>query len=81
MNMAKTIMISNDLYDELKKRKGDRSFSEIIKASLEQKKIKTGKDLLPFVGILEGDKEYDEVMDEAKVKWREWREKLEKESA
>ena len=79
--MAKTIMISNEVYAELTRRKGDRSYSEVIKDSLEERRIKTGNDLKPFLGILEGDTEYDEVMKEVKKKWKEWDERLHKESA
>ncbi len=76
MNMAKTIMISNDVYEELKMKKGSKSFSETIKEALDRNKIKTGKDLLPFVGILEGDIEYDEIMKKMKPKWKEWTDKV-----
>ena len=79
--MAKTIMVSNSIYAELKKRKGDKSFSEIIKESLDGRKIKTGRDLLPFVGILKDDDEYDEIMKKTKKMWEEWAKKIKEEYA
>ena len=79
--MAKTIMVSNSIYAELKKRKGDKSFSEIIKESLDGKKIKTGKDLLAFVGILKDDDEYEELMKKTKKMWGEWTKRIKEESA
>ena len=83
MNMAKTIMISNEVYNELKRRKGERSFSEIIKGYIESspKKAATLGELIKYCsGLLpEDDNEYDEVLKDSRKKWDEWRERLERE--
>lgn len=73
--MARTIMIADKVYAELKKMKGpDKSFSEVILESLEVSKAgrKTGEGLREVAGILEGDAEYDEVKRYLKKKWKEW---------
>lgn len=61
--MAKTIMVSNAVYAELKKLKGnDKSFSDVIIESLEASKPKkTMGGLLKFAGVFKGDTEYDEA--------------------
>ncbi len=78
--MARTIMVSDRVYSELKKIKGnDKSFSEVILESLEAAKPKkTMGSLLKFAGILEGDTEYDEVMKWSKKMWKKWDKKIEK---
>ncbi len=72
--MAKTIMVSNKVYDSLKKIKEreNKSYSEVILESLEKKEKKTGEGLRECLGLLEGDKEYDEVMKELKKGWARW---------
>ena len=65
-------MISNEIYEELKRAKEDRSFSETIKELIETKKMKTGKDLIKHVGVLKGDKEYDKIMKELKPLYKKW---------
>ena len=68
--MAKTIMVSNEAYSKLKKLKGEhKSFSDIILELSSAKKIKTGKDLEPFIGILK-DEDFD--MSEIKKGWEKW---------
>ncbi len=85
--MAKTIMISNEVYEELKRRKGSSSFSEIIKESLAEsperkdKRIRTGEDLARFLGVLKDDAEYEKIMKEMKPRWKEWTDRVYKESA
>ncbi|MBI3036693.1 antitoxin VapB family protein [Candidatus Woesearchaeota archaeon] len=74
-SVAKTIMIADRIYEDLKKAKGaDRSFSEVIAEALEASKVgrKTGAGLKDIVGILKGDTEYDEVKKYLKKKWKEW---------
>ncbi len=75
--MAKTIMIADKLYAELKKIKGnDRSFSEVIAEALEASKPKkTMAGVLKFAGALKGDTEYDEIMKWSRERWRKWRTK------
>lgn len=73
-DMAKTMMISNDIYEELKllKEKEDLSFSELFRELLKAtKKSKIG-DLREFAGILKDDKEYDEIMPKLKMEWKKW---------
>ena len=71
INMARTIMISNEVYGELKDVKEDRSFSEAIKDLIETHKKKTGKDLTKHVGVIKDD-EYDRIMKELKPLYRKW---------
>ncbi len=68
--MAKTIMISNEVYGELKelKERKNKSFSEVIIELVEDKKAKKMKNLREVYGLLEGDTGYD----------REWKETLKK---
>lgn len=76
--MAKTIMIADKVYEELKKAKGtDKSFTEVIAEAIEKAKPKekTIGGLLKFAGILEGDKEYDEIRKWSKKRWKEWQDK------
>mgnify|MGYP001619396262 FL=1 len=72
--MAKTIMVSNDVYNNLKaiKERENKSYSEVILESLEKSKMKTGEGLRECLGLLEGDKEYDKVMKEVKKGWDRW---------
>ena len=73
--MAKTIMVSNEIYKELKARKNDKSFSEIITSLIEKKERKTVKNLFDeCFGLLEGDKEYDKIMNDLKKGWKKWTE-------
>ena len=69
--MARTIMVSNEAYSELKEIKRDRSFSEVIKDLIETHRKKTGKDLIKHVGVIK-DNEYDEIMGELKPLYRKW---------
>ncbi len=71
--MAKTIMISNGVYEELKRAKEDRSFSETIKYLMEKPKLKTGDGLRECAGLLKkDDKEYEKIMKELKPLYRKW---------
>ena len=75
--MAKTIMIADKLYEELKRAKGvDKSFSEVIVEALEGTKRKTlGELIRKHAGVLKGDTEYDEIMKWSRERWRKWRTK------
>ena len=55
--MAKTIMISNDVYEKLKAKKENKSFTEIIKNLLNTKNAKKGSGLRECLGIIKDDKE------------------------
>ena len=71
--MAKTIMVSNTAYEELKKLKDeDKSFSDVIIELVSSKEQKTGHDLKKHFGALKGDKEYDMIKKELKAGWRKW---------
>ncbi|MBI2133887.1 hypothetical protein HYU11_04350 [Candidatus Woesearchaeota archaeon] len=68
-NVARTIMVSNEVYAELKKKKGTKSFSEVIKEALSDKpkKIKTAGELLDFSGLIPTDDgEHCMIMKESK---------------
>lgn len=71
--MAKTIMVANDVYAELKARKGEKSFSELFVALMKGERRKTGKDLLSHYGALAGDKEFDAMRKEREGGWKRWR--------
>ena len=76
--MAKTLMVSNSVYEELKKIKEseNKSFSEVIVDLIVKKEGKTGRDLWKHFGVLKGDKEYDEVKKELKAGWRRWQKRI-----
>ena len=69
--MAKTIMIANNVYEELKEAKKDRSFSETIKDLIDTHKRKTGRDLIKHVGVIKDD-DYDKIIKELKPLYRKW---------
>ena len=74
--MAKTIMIADRIYEELRKIKGkDKSFSDVIANALEAKPRKTIAGVLKYAGVLKGDTEYDEIMKWSRERWRKWRTK------
>lgn len=75
--MAKTIMIANRVYEELKSRKGgDRSFTDVIAEALEASKSrKTIAGVLKYAGILKGDTEYDEIRKWSRKRWKEWQDR------
>lgn len=70
--MAKTIMIANDVYTELKNRKGNNSFSELLTSLMSNDKKKTGADIFLFYGALENDKEFDNMKKEREKGWTNW---------
>jgi predicted CopG family antitoxin len=53
--MARQISVSNEVYELLSKRKGKRSFSQVIKESLCATEKKT--DIMKFAGIMKDEKE------------------------
>ena len=55
MAMARQISVSNEVYELLLKRKGKRSFSEVIKENLTPKEEKV--DIMSLAGILKEDKQ------------------------
>lgn len=52
-NVARQISVSNEVYELLLKRKGDKSFSQVIKENLCQKENK--EDIMSLAGILKDD--------------------------
>lgn len=66
-------MISNDVYNELKRIKGEESFSKVISNLLNKKN--NGKDIAKYYGVLKGDKEYSKIMKDLRKKWGEWTQK------
>ncbi len=75
--MARTIMVSNKVYEEMKRVKGERSFSEVIIEALEATKPKKtiGELIRKHAGALKGDTEYDGLMKWSKKRWKEWQDK------
>lgn len=75
--MAKTLMVSNRVYEELKtlKEKEDKSFSEMIVDLMNVKKNKTGHDLMKHFGVLRGDTEYGKIRKDLKKGWAKWQKK------
>lgn len=65
-------MISNELYEELKKLKKEESFTELIKDLLDSKRPKKGYELRNCLGILKKDKEWEEVEKTLKKGWKKW---------
>jgi len=55
LEMARQISVSNEVYELLSKRKGKKSFSEVIKESLCQTEKKT--DIMKFAGIMKNERE------------------------
>ncbi len=58
--MSRQISVSNEVYELLSKRKGKKSFSQVIKENLcsEEKKV----DIMSFAGIMKGDKQKLELL-------------------
>jgi len=72
--MAKTIMISNDVYNKLKKIKGKDSFSEVMNSFIKKKNVrKTGEGLKECLGLLSVDDVEDKKIEkELKEGWARW---------
>ena len=69
--MAKTIMVSNRIYGELKTAKGRESFSELL-TNLLHSTGKTGNSLKDCLGLLKSDREYDKIFRKLGKEWRSW---------
>ncbi|MFH1316818.1 MAG: antitoxin VapB family protein [Candidatus Woesearchaeota archaeon] len=73
--MAKTIMISDKLYGELKKIKDDKSFTETILYFMKNSR-KTGSGLREVAGSLpKNDKEYEGVFKALRPSYKKWSKK------
>jgi len=73
--MAKTIMIANDVYEELKNIKMNRSFSELIREMVTSKDSKKGSGLKECIGIIKEDKEWKKNKKELDKEWKKWTKK------
>lgn len=70
MYMARTIMISDELYERLKKMKNGRSFTNLIKSKLKPK-INGKKLLKKFYGVMPNfDDSYLKKLDK---EWKKWK--------
>lgn len=65
-------MVANEVYEKLKKAKGNNSFSRLLNELIYSKKEKTLGGLKEFVGVLKDDEEYDKIMKDLKKRWAEW---------
>ena len=74
--MGKPLMISEDVYNRLKKLKEERneSFSKTIGHLLEDKSSpnKAWEVLDKLAGTFKDDKEFDEIMKDSKKMWKRW---------
>ena len=73
--MAKAIMISNKVYEELRMIKGDKSFSDVLMGLLETNNVKKGSGLIECLGILRKDKGWGETEKILKRGWSRWTKK------
>jgi predicted CopG family antitoxin len=58
--MARQISVSNEVYELLLKRKGKKSFSQVIKESLSSERKK--QDIMRFAGVMKDEKEKLELL-------------------
>lgn len=70
--MAKTIMIANEVYNELKTLKRNKSFSEVLKELLHANTERKGSGLRRCFGILKKDKEWMDIERDLKKGWKSW---------
>ncbi len=60
LSMSRQISISNEVYELLSKRKGKKSFSQVIKENLRSEETKV--DIMSFAGIMKEDKQNLELL-------------------
>jgi predicted CopG family antitoxin len=60
LRMSRQISVSNEVYELLSKRKGKKSFSQVIKENLCSKETKV--DIMSFAGIMKEDKQKLELL-------------------
>jgi len=72
--MARTMMISNEVYEKLKKSKPEgTSFSVLIDELMRSRENpKTAHMLKRFCGVLKDDKEFEKNKKELGKKWKSW---------
>lgn len=68
-------MISNEIYKELKAKKANRSFSELLVDLLHTKENRKGSDLRSFLGVLKKDNEFAAIDSTLRRGWKEWSKK------
>ena len=59
-NMARQISVSNEVYELLSKRKGKKSFSQVIKENLCS--LEGKKDIMSFAGVMKNEKDKLELL-------------------
>jgi len=64
-------MVSNEVYEELKERKANKSFSELFRELLHRRK-KTGKELYKCIGLLGKERNDKETKKAVEKGWKEW---------
>jgi predicted CopG family antitoxin len=60
LKMSRQISVSNEVYELLSKRKGKKSFSQVIKENLCSKEEQV--DIMSFAGVMKGDKQKLELL-------------------
>jgi predicted CopG family antitoxin len=60
LSMSRQISVSNEVYELLSKRKGKKSFSQVIKENLRSEETKV--DIMSFAGVMKGDKQKLELL-------------------
>ena len=60
LKMSRQISVSNEVYELLSKRKGKKSFSQVIKENLCSKEVQV--DIMSFAGVMKGDKQKLELL-------------------
>ena len=60
VNVARQISVSNEVYELLSKRKGKKSFSQVIKENLCSEKEKV--DIMSFAGAMKNEKQKLELL-------------------
>ena len=60
LSMSRQISVSNEVYELLSKRKGKKSFSQVIKENLRSEQTKV--DIMSFAGIMKDDKQKLELL-------------------
>jgi predicted CopG family antitoxin len=55
LKMSRQISVSNEVYELLSKRKGKKSFSQVIKENLCSKEEQV--DIMSFAGVMKGDRQ------------------------
>ena len=68
-------MIANEVYNELKTRKKNKSFSVLLHELLHPKTMKKGKGLRECLGTLKKDKETIATEKTLKRSWKSWSKK------